>query len=258
MRRWMPQLRWAAALFFGCAAAPSVRPPVDESAMREAIESSQAPQEPYASSASYAHYLRARMAHLSGEHRRALDELRLALATDPGNPLLVTSLAEEYARLSELDRAERELMVLLEHHPNYQPAQLMMGKVEYEARKPALAASHLRRAIRLAPLDPEAYLVLAQVQLDEGAPDDAVKTIEAFGAAAPGEPTGYRRLGLVLAEKGDYGRAEKLLLKAVEIDRADAEAWVALANLFEQTRRPEKAEEAYDQALVEDPYSRDV
>src|SRR5262249_46302674 len=49
MRRWMPQLRWAAALFFGCAAAPSARPPVDESAMREAIESSQAPQEPYAS-----------------------------------------------------------------------------------------------------------------------------------------------------------------------------------------------------------------
>jgi len=110
--------------------------------MREAIESSQAPEEPHASAASYAHYLRARTAHLSGEHRRALDELRLALATDPGNPLLVTSLAEEYARLSELDRAERELMVLLEHHPNYQPAQLMMGKVEYEAHKPAMAASH--------------------------------------------------------------------------------------------------------------------
>ena len=104
----MPHLRWAAALFFGCAAAPSARPPIDESAMREAIESSQAREEPYASSASYAHYLRARIAHLSGEHRRALDELRLALATDPGNPFLVTSLAEEYARLSELDRAERE------------------------------------------------------------------------------------------------------------------------------------------------------
>jgi len=254
----MPHLRWAAALFFGCAAAPSARPPIDESAMREAIESSQAPEEPHASSASYAHYLRARIAHLSGEHRRALDELRLALATDPGNPLLVTSLAEEYARLSELDRAERELMVLLEHHPNYQPAQLMMGKVEYEAHKPALAASHLRRAIRLTPLDPEAYLVLAQVQLDEGAPDEAVKTIEALGAAAPGEPTGYRRLGLVLAEKGDYSRAEKLLSKAVEIDRADAESWVALAHLFELTGRPKKAEDAYDQALVEDPDNRDV
>lgn len=226
--------------------------------MREAIASSQGPEEQYASSASYAHYLRARVAHLAGEHRRALEELRLALATDPGNPFLVTSLAEEYARLAELDRAERELLVLLEHHPNYQPAQLMMGKVEYESRKPALAAAHLRRAIRLAPTDPEAYLVLAQVQLDQGAADEAVKTIEALGVEAPGDPTGYRRLGLVLADKGDHARAEKLLSKAVEIDRADAEAWVALARLYEVTHRPQKAEDAFDQALIEDPDNPDV
>lgn len=226
--------------------------------MREAIESSRAPEEPYASSASYAHYLRSRMAHFSGEHRRAIDELRLALATDPGNPVLVTSLAEEYARLSELDRAERELMILLERHPNYQPAQLLMGKVEYELHQPSLAASHLRRAIRLVPADPEAYLVLAQVQLDQGSPDDAVKTIEALGAAAPGEASGYRRLGVVLADKGDYGRAEKLLAKALEIDRADAEGWAALAHVFEATRRPQKAEDAYDQALIEDPDNQEV
>jgi tetratricopeptide (TPR) repeat protein len=69
---------------------------------------------------------------------------------------------------------------------------------------------------------------------------------------------GYRRLGLALADKGDYARAEKLLLKSVEIDRGDAETWVALAQLFQATRRPEKAEEAYDEALVEDPDNRDV
>lgn len=226
--------------------------------MREAMESSQAPEEPYASSASYAHYLRARMAHLAGEHRRAVDELLLALATDAANPFLVTALAEEYARLSELDRAERELMVLLERHPNYQPAQLLMGKVEYESHKPSLAASHLRRAIRLAPADPEAYLVLAQVQLDQDSADEAVKTIEALGIASPGEPTGYRRLGLVLAEKGDLARAEKLLAKAVEIDRSDVDSWAALAHLYEATRRPQKAEDAYDQALIEDPDSQEV
>jgi len=248
---------WAAGqLFFGCAAGP--RAPVDESAMREAIDSSKTPEDGYASSASYAHYLRSRVAHFAGEHRRALDELRLALATDDGNPFLITALAEEYARLSELDRAEKELLILLERHPNYQPAQVLIGKVQYQAHKFDPAASHLRRAIRMEPKDPEAYLILAQLQLEQKATDEAIRTIQAFGAAVPGEPMGYRRLGLALADKGDYARAEKLLLKSVEIDRGDAETWVALAQIFQATRRPEKAEEAYDEALVEDPDNRDV
>jgi tetratricopeptide (TPR) repeat protein len=258
MRRFASHFLSLAALFFGCAAGPGKRPPIDESAMREAMDASRASDDGYASSASYAHYLRSRLAHFSGEHRRALDELRLALATDEGNPLLTTALAEEYARLSDLDRAEHELLILLERHPNYQPAHLMMGKVQYEAQKLGPAAAHLRRAIRLKAQDPEAYLVLAQLQLEQNAPDEAVKTIEAFGAAAPGEPIGYRRLGLAFVDKGDYGRAEKLLLKSVDIDRGDAETWVALARLFEATRRLEKAEDAYDKALVEDPDSREV
>src|SRR5262249_61663394 len=127
-----------------------------------------------------------------------------------------------------------------------------MGKVLYEAQKFDLAATHLRRAIRLRPKDPEAYLVLAQLQLERSAPDEAVKTIEAFSAAVPGEPIGYRRLGLVLVDKGDYPRAEKLLLKSIEIDRGDAETWVALAQLFPSTDRPYKAEQGDDQARVED------
>ena len=258
IHRVLPCLLSAAALFFGCAAGPSARPPIDESAMREAIDSARRPDGDYASSASYAHYLRSRIAHFAGEHRRAVDELRLALATDDGNPFLTTALADEYARLSELDRAERELQRLLERHPNYQPAQLLMGKVLYEAQKFDLAVTHLRRAIRLLPKDPEAYLVLAQLQLERNAPDEAVKTIEAFSAAVPGEPAGYRRLGLVLVDKGDYARAERLLLKSIEIDRGDAETWVALAQLYQATDRPDKAEQAYDKALIEDPDNRDV
>ena len=69
------------------------------------------PQERQVSSGSYAHYLRARVAEDSGDHRRALDELRLALATDEGNPFLTTELAKQYARLSELDRAEQRRLV---------------------------------------------------------------------------------------------------------------------------------------------------
>ncbi len=86
--------------------AGSRRPAVDVQAMHEAMESNDGPAEGYPSAASYAHFLQARLLHHEGDHKSALDELRLALASDDGNPYLLTQIAEEYARLSELERAE--------------------------------------------------------------------------------------------------------------------------------------------------------
>src|SRR5688500_12656025 len=78
------------------------RPPVDEQAMREAMRSAGEVEEDFASSASYAHYLRSRLHHFQGDHRKALEELRLALISDENSPYLLVAVAEEYARMSEL------------------------------------------------------------------------------------------------------------------------------------------------------------
>ena len=98
------------------------RPVVDLQAMHEAMSTSQEPDDRFASAASYAHFMRARLAHHDGDHRLALDELRLALASDDANPFLLTQLAEQYARLTELERAELTLKKALERNANYQPA----------------------------------------------------------------------------------------------------------------------------------------
>lgn len=232
------------------------RPAVDLQAMREAMGTPQ-DQGVYPSAASYAHFLKARLAHHDGAHRVALDELRLALASDDSNPFLMTELAEEYARLSELDRAEQQLKRVVERYPEYAPAQLLMGRVLYEANKTTRARAHLARAIKLKPSDPDAYLVLTQVWLDQGRVDDAVRVVENLGAAVPGEPIGYRRLGLALAERGD-ARAEKLLGRAVERDPGDTESWVALSRVHEAAGRTTKALEALERALVQEPDNQDV
>lgn len=234
------------------------RPRVDTEAMREAMSPMQEPSDRFASAASYAHFLMARLRHHAGDHRAALDELRLALASDDGNPFLMTAMAEQYARLSDLDRAEHQLRRVIDRNPGYQPAQLLMGRVLYEANRLTRARAHLGRAIRLRPKDPDAYLVLAQLWLDQGRPDDAVKVVEELSAALPGEPVGYRRLGLALAEKGDTGRAERLLDKAVDRDPGDVEAWVAMAQLAEVDGRLERAETCFSNALERDPDNRDL
>lgn len=253
-----PVIILALAASAALAATPK-RPTVDLSAMREAMGSN--PDEigsPFPSAASYAHFLRARLAHHDGDHRIALDELRLALASDDSNPYLMTELAEQYARSSELDRAELQLKRVIERFPDYPSAQLLMGRVLYEGQKTTRARTHLMRAIKLKPNDPDAYLVLTQLWLDQGRVEDAVKVVEELGSAVPGDPVGFRRLGLALAERGDGPRAEKLLLRAVERDPGDIESWGTLARLAESAGKLGKALDAWEQAMEHDPENRDV
>ncbi len=256
MTRWLPLL-WVFAL--PAVAASPKRPAVDLSAMREAMGvSTDETGTPFPSAASYAHFLRARLAHHDGDHRVALDELRLALASDEQNPYLLTELAEQYARASELDQAETQLKKVIERWPDYQPAQLLMGRVLYEGQKLTRARSHLARAIKLRPNNSDAYLVLTQLWLDQGKVDEAAKVVEELAVALPGDPVGYHRLGLALAEKGDGPRAEKLLLRAVERDPGDLEAWATLARIAETSGRLPKALEYWERAAEREPENRDV
>lgn len=252
------KLLWLALLSTAALAAAPKRPTVDLSAMREAMGvPTDETGSPFPSAASYAHFLRARLAHHDGDHKVALDELRLALASDDSNPYLMTELAEQYARSSELDRAELQLKRVIERFPDYPPAQLLMGRVLYEGQKTTRARTHLMRAIKLRPNDPDAYLVLTQLWLDQGRVEDAVKVVEELGSAVPGEPVGFRRLGLALAERSDP-KAEKLLQRAVERDPGDIESWSALGRIYETAGKLPKALESWEQALEHDPDNRDV
>ena len=130
-------MRWAVltvvAVSLAWAAPPPKRPTVDLQAMREAMGSNDPDAERFSSAASYAHFLNSRIRHHSGDHRGALDELRLALASDDGSPTLMMALAEAHAHLGQLDRAERQLQRVLEQAPALASAHLLMGRVLLEA-----------------------------------------------------------------------------------------------------------------------------
>ncbi|MET0403172.1 MAG: tetratricopeptide repeat protein, partial [Cystobacter sp.] len=223
---------------------------MDRSAIREATTPSSSR---LVSSTSYAHALRARMLHLEGEHQGAVDELRLALASDEGNPHLLTRLGEAYALLGDLARAEQTLKRAVELHPRYYEGRLMLARVLKEARRSRLAQQHLRGAIRLKPREPEAYLQLAQLHLEARAHEQAVRAVEALAKALPGEVSGYRRLGLALAERGDAARAAKMLQRALERDPGDVESLLTLARLHEKAGRLADAEDCLARALERDP-----
>jgi Flp pilus assembly protein TadD len=60
----------------------------------------------------------------------------------------------------------------------------------------------------------------------------------------------YLRMGKVHFRNGDYGLAEEKFRKAVEVTPKDAEAWLGLAASYDQLRRFDLADRAYDKVLV--------
>ncbi len=234
------------------------RPGVDVAAMQEAMRTSKEEAPDYPSSAAYAHYLAAKVASEEGDHKRAIQELRLALASDDGEPALVTALAEEYATVSEPQRALHELSALFQHSNRYAPAHVLMGRILLEEKKYAASAEHLGRAIKLRPEEPDPYLLLAQVHLERKEPDQAIKVIERQVSANPDRPIGYKRLGLALADRRDFVRAERMLKKAALVESDDFEVWTGLAQIYQSTSRLADAEKSFGKALEMDPDNRDV
>jgi Flp pilus assembly protein TadD len=60
----------------------------------------------------------------------------------------------------------------------------------------------------------------------------------------------YLRMGKVHFRNGDYGLAEEKFRKAVEVTPKDAEAWLGLAASYDQLRRFDLADKAYEKVLV--------
>lgn len=127
----------------------AAQPGVDVAAMREAMGLVGREPEPFArypAAASYAHFLKARLAELAGAPDRAIDELVLALATDASSPTLNVALAEAYARRGDLGRAAATLEALLRYRPRDASARRLLGRVLAEARHPARA---VKRPLKL-------------------------------------------------------------------------------------------------------------
>lgn len=245
-----------AALLLTASPVSHARRHVDRDAMNEAIEAADADDD-YASAAAYAHFLASRVAHNAGDHRGAISELRLALASDDGEPYLLTALAEEYARAMELGRAKRILSDVVQARPAYFPAQLLLGRVLYELHEPARALTHLRRAAALRPDQSDPYLLQAEIALEANQSDRAMAAADAMWDRAR-DPSGLEKLGGALAERGDLVRARRLFRRATEVDPDDADAWTALAQIEEAQGNDAQAEADFANALEHDPDNRDA
>lgn len=84
------------------------------------------------------------------------------LQLDPTNANAAYELGEIHRKAGEFDKARELFAVALKYYPDFQEAQVGMGRALFALEKPALALPHLRKAIALNPEDAVPYYQLAQ------------------------------------------------------------------------------------------------
>ena len=101
-----------------------------------------------------------------------------------------------------------------------------------------------QRALEAAPTSTPAAKALITSALAVGDLDTARATAEKFAELRPNEPWIASRLGAIRLLDGDDVAAEKLLLRATELDPTFADPWLTLAYLYEQRGDSARAAEA--------------
>ncbi len=226
-------------------------PPIDPDAIREAIASNQ-PATPVGSAEAYLHYMEGNIVAERGDHAKAIEAYRLALALDEGAPQVRLRLAAEYWRAGLTDRAEAEARQAVRAAPRSAAARELLGNFLLQEDRPQAAAREFERALLSEPKRVECHRGLVQARFGIGEERGIERALDAWAKAVP-EPLGWREYGELLFAHGDLARAERFLTRALAYRPEDPQALALLARLADERGENEKAMALYERSLRADP-----
>lgn len=95
---------------------------------------------------------------------QALKEFSEELQIDPSNSSAAYEIGEIHRNAGDLADAQKFFALALQHHPDFEEAQLGLAAVLTSLRKPQEALPHLQKAVELRPDDEVSWYRLAQVE----------------------------------------------------------------------------------------------
>ena len=107
---------------------------------------------------------RSRQGNTPNDIAAAAKEFAQELEIDPGNANAAYELGEIHRNAGEFDQAQKFFEQAVEHHPDFEEAQLGLAAVLMSLQKPDLALPHLQKAIALNAGNEVAWYRLSQVQ----------------------------------------------------------------------------------------------
>lgn len=110
----------------------------------------------------------------------AVGEFEEELRIDPTNATAAYELGEIHRKAGQLDKAADLFGLAVKHYPDFEEAQVGLGRVLVALGKPDLALPHLRKAIALEPGNEVPYYQLSLVYRDLGNAPEQQKALAEF------------------------------------------------------------------------------
>jgi Tfp pilus assembly protein PilF len=154
-----------------------------------------------------------------------------ALAIDPGDPAVLTGLANWYRKDGRLSEAVRASDAAIAAAPDYPDAWIERGAAYAAGGSSAIARDSYARAAALAPGNPIAHAGFAALAARDGALDEARQAANRALRLAPGSLVAAGTLATVALEQGDPRAACKVLEPALGRTRAGPDRPQALSVL---------------------------
>ncbi len=107
---------------------------------------------------------RSRQSNTPEDVAAAAKEFTQELEVDPGNANAAYELGEIHRNAGEFDEAQKFFALAVQHHPDFEEAQLGLAAVLMSLQKPELALPHLQKAVSLNTGNEVAWYRLSQVQ----------------------------------------------------------------------------------------------
>jgi Tfp pilus assembly protein PilF len=153
-------------------------------------------------------------------------------------------LAIQAQQQGNMQEAVRELQVSLENDPDYPEANNALGILLHLVfRRPDEAIGHYERALKVRPTFSEARTNLANVHLDQGRYDQAIKLYEQVlnDMLYPTPYIAQGNMGWAYYKKGDTQRAEQSIKAAVTTNPSFCLGYKNLGIIFDETGRTDDA-----------------
>ncbi|WP_263350425.1 serine/threonine-protein kinase [Acidicapsa acidisoli] len=186
----------------------------------------------------------------SGDMPSALQEISRALAIDPSNPVTLVWQAQIYTRLNRWAEAEATYQRILNQRPNFWLAYNEWGVVLNDQGKYSEAIQKFQAASIAAPRNSLAFNNVGSIYLQTGHYPEAIDNFTKSLMLKP-NALAASNISAALRTEGKPADALPFALKAVELDSADDNNWLELADCYASLPGKQRAaKEAYLKAAI--------
>jgi Flp pilus assembly protein TadD len=144
-----------------------------------------------------------------GQLTQALDAYTQAAAEHPADVGVLLGLGHTLVQLGRYDAAERELRRALRLAPDQPEVRLQLGVTLHKRGNYTAAVSELRRTTELEP-SAAGYLVLGEALNQMAEPDAAIEALEHAARLQPDNGRAFYAMGIAYDRKGQFDRAAEM------------------------------------------------